>query len=438
MTRQTIKASKTIDRMSAEDLAKVVASTSRAAPGLETRQAMETTSTSVRPPASDPAIADAKPKKASPGRKNSRKGGEAIDQPGTTVPSPPHNSATAGDGSIRMSDTNFRTTHREDSRTIIKENTNQLESGERGGQMPRDNPTGAAASLIDNGDQSVAENRSVAVPEGEAEAHKNRENQASSDLRFADPLVQAIVEQWRQRQDMVRAQTRLTLQAKAICRRFTAGDKDEADKLYAAVAGKGGHPMAEAAAMAIMPLVDAQAPLIEHRTAKDKALAKLAKDLPIAHMADEIRGVNLNTLAAIVGECGDLSAYKSVAAIWKRAGMAVIDGERQRLVAGNPEKAIRHGYSPARRSVFWNIGANLVRSGGKGDDASKYRLLYDEVKAREFEKLEHKGHADNRARRYITKRFLRDLYAAWKAAGRAIKPSDASSRAPAPLNIAAE
>lgn len=398
-----------------------------------TRQTSHAADTKPAPSASDPAIQHDNSMEAAPGRTNSRKGGKASVRPQTLAGSPSRNSATAGDGAIVDTGTMLKTPYREESQTKPHEKTIRTASGERGG-----NHLGAAASLIENGGLEPDEAHGVGAPEGEAEILVRNENLATIDLRFADHLVQMIMEQWRQRQDMVRAQTKLTLQAKAICRRFTAGDKTEADKLYAAVAGKRAHPLADTAALAIMPLIDAQAPLVAHRSGMDKTLAKLAKGLPIAHIAEEIRGVNHNTLAAIVGECGDLSAYRSVAAIWKRAGLAVIDGERQRLVAGNPEKAIRHGYSPARRSVFWNIGANLVRSGGTGDAASKYRLLYDEVKAREFEKIKHKGHADNRARRYITKRLLRDLYAAWRAAGEANIDQETIESPPSPQQIAAE
>lgn len=249
---------------------------------------------------------------------------------------------------------------------------------------------------------------------GEA-VHCSGDTQRSID-RFADPLVAEIVETWRARQDMVRAQQKLTLQAKAICRRFTAGDKTEAEKLYGAIAGKGSHPFADAAGMAISGLLAAQVPLITQRDAYEKHLGKLGKRLPIAHVADEIKGVNHKTLATIVGELGDLSAYeKGVAGIWKRAGLAVINGERQRKKSDKDE-AILHGYAPARRSTFWNIGAALLKAQGTGENALEYRQVYDERKEYELANGLPKAHAHNRAMRFMTKRLLRELWRSWRDA----------------------
>ena len=231
--------------------------------------------------------------------------------------------------------------------------------------------------------------------------------------RFADPLVAEIVETWRQRQDMVRAQQKLTLQAKSICRRFTEGDKTAAEKLYQAVTRGTDHPLAHMASIAVMPLIAAQRPLIDTRSAYEKQLGKLGKRLPIAHMADQIKGVNYNTLATIVGEVGDMSAYeKGVAGIWKRAGLAVIDGERQRKKAG--DAALIHGYSPSRHAVFWNVGGALLKAQGKDENAGPYRMIYDERKAYERPRVESDGHAHNRAMRFMVKRLLKDLWQSWK------------------------
>ena len=231
--------------------------------------------------------------------------------------------------------------------------------------------------------------------------------------RFADPLIYAIRETWRKRQDFVRAQSRLILQAKAICRRFCAGDKTEADRLYAAIVKGGEHELVGEAALHIQCFLVAMEPLVERRNDLEKELARLGGQLPIAHMADRIKGINCKTLAVIAAECGDLSAYeKGIAGIWKRAGLAVVDGERQRKMPG--EAALEHGYSPERRAVFWTIGDALLKAQGKDETAGPYRRLYDERKAYEFARLQHKGHAHNRALRYMTKRLLRELWREWK------------------------
>lgn len=230
--------------------------------------------------------------------------------------------------------------------------------------------------------------------------------------QFANPLVAEIAELWRQRQNMVEAQRKLTLQAHAICRRFTAGDKADAQKLYAAITKGKDHHLSASASAACLAILTAQEPLIAQRAAFERALAKLGKRLPIAHMADRIRGVSHGTLATIVGELGDLSAYeKGIAGVWKRAGLAVIDGERQRMKAG--DAALIHGYSPMRRSVFWNIGGALMKAQSTGEGEMPYRALYDERKAHELGRGLPKAHAHNRAMRHMTKALLRDLWREW-------------------------
>lgn len=234
--------------------------------------------------------------------------------------------------------------------------------------------------------------------------------------RFAHPIIAQCVEAWRLRQDMVRAQTKLTLQAKAVLRRFCEGDKKEADALWRSIGNGMAHPKAEVAALAVMPFLAARKPLEEARRALDKTLAKLGSQLPIAHMAADIRGVNFNTLAAIAGECGDLSCYRSPAAVWKRAGLAVIGEERQRKKAG--DAALLHGYAPERHAVFWNISAALIKAQGTGEDAGPYRQVYDARKAYERPRVESDGHAHNRAMRYMVKRLLREMWKEWRAVNR--------------------
>jgi hypothetical protein len=238
--------------------------------------------------------------------------------------------------------------------------------------------------------------------------------------------VDTIREEWRQRQAWMRAETGLTLQAKALCRRLAdGGDKAEAERIFKAALGTGEHPHAAVARVSILPLVEARKAIEAHRKVSERTLVALARQLPVAPFVEATRGVGLLSLAAIVGEAGDLGAYANPAKVWKRFGAAVIDGGRQRRVAGLD--ALRHGYAPVRRAVLWNIGACIIRSGGPLKD------LYDARKVDELAKCEAiaadpveraryaragryapKLHAHNRARRYVEKRFLRDLWRAWR------------------------
>jgi hypothetical protein len=223
-------------------------------------------------------------------------------------------------------------------------------------------------------------------------------------------IIDEIREQWRRRQAWHRAEKGLTLQAKALCRRLAAGDKKEAEAVYRAAMGKGEHPLAEVALSAIFPLTEGRDAIAKQRLAVEKRLAKLAKGLPVAPWVESVRGVGLASLAALVGEAGDLSNYATVAKLWKRLGLAVMsDGTRQRKIGG--EAALEHGYSPARRSVVWNIGACIVKAGGP------LKEVYDARKAYEAERVETKAHAHNRAQRYLEKRFVRDLWVHWRKAG---------------------
>ncbi len=221
-------------------------------------------------------------------------------------------------------------------------------------------------------------------------------------------LIAEIREQWRRRQAWHRAEKSLTLQAKALCRRLAeGGDKKEADTIYRAALGKGSHSMADIALAAMMPLTEARDGIERHRKAVEKRLMVLAKDLPVAPWVEGTRGVGLLSLAAVVGEAGDLGSYGNPAKLWKRLGLAVMpDGTRQRRIGG--VEALDHGYSPARRSVVWNIGACIVKAGGP------LKAVYDARKVYEAERVETRAHAHNRAQRYVEKRFLRDLWSQWR------------------------
>ena len=117
-----------------------------------------------------------------------------------------------------------------------------------------------------------------------------------------------------------------------------------------------------------------------------------------------------------VGEVGDFMEYeKELDGIYKRAGLAVIDGQRQRKCS-NAEMALAHGYSPSRHSVFWTIGDSLLKSQGKEENAGPYRRIYDTRKTLERARVDSDGHAHNRAIRYMTKKLVRDLFVEWKAA----------------------
>lgn len=269
-----------------------------------------------------------------------------------------------------------------------------------------------------------------------------------------DPICQQLVEEWRRRQDFLRARQRLDLQAQSVCRRICDGDEDKAAKLWAEVKKDADHELR----VWLAPYIAGMAPLEAAKVEREKVLAKLVKKLPIYAWAKGVGGLGDVSLAGIIGECGKFQPgeYRSVSALWKRMGMAVIEGERQRRVTG--AAALDHGYNAERRSLMWNIGCCLIKAqvrsekdeNGKKIPGSEYAIgelgaLYlshkaalaarneaggfAETAARAVERAKKAGskpndanlegritkpHLHNMAQRYIEKRLLRQLWQAWR------------------------
>jgi hypothetical protein len=225
-------------------------------------------------------------------------------------------------------------------------------------------------------------------------------------------LISTIRETHRTRVDFHRAEKRLTLQIKAICRRFCEGSKDEAAILYKAIKGKGEHPKAVVAGGYCLPLYTAREAVTAPRKAAEKRLEKLARELPVWPWVDSVNGFGALGLGQIIGECGDLARFDSPAKLWKRmgVGMVCVDGawKRQQRVAG--AEALAHGYSPQRRSILFVIGDSLIKK------QNPYRDLY--LARKEYEAAndpERKPMANHRrAQRFAEKRLLRDLWRAWR------------------------
>lgn len=230
----------------------------------------------------------------------------------------------------------------------------------------------------------------------------------------------SIRELHRQRMEFHRVEKSMTLRIKAICRRLCDGDTKEADNLYKALMGKGEHEHQLYADITTAPLFQARDLLKGHRLDAEKRMVREAKELPAADWVAGVRGLGLPSLAAIVGEAGNLSSYPTVSKLWKRLGLAVIDGGRQRKVGG--AAALEHGYDPVRRSIVWNMGDALFKTqSGRYDketgeelrEPGKYRRIYDQRKAYELERVETKAHAHNRAKRYMEKEVIKDLWKNW-------------------------
>lgn len=237
-------------------------------------------------------------------------------------------------------------------------------------------------------------------------------------------LLPILIEKHRYRWQMIRARQRLELQGMAFCRRFCDGDKVAGSKLWFEVDKAEDHHLR----VWVQPFFEAMKPLLAAQSAVEKELSKLVRQLPVYAWAEGIKGLGDVSLSAIIGECAfPVGEYKSVAAVWKRMGLAVINGGRQRRIAG--DAAIEHGYNAERRAIMWNIGASLIKQqirSVKGEDGKKiegssfpigeFGRVYLERKAYELTKTDKPIVAHARAQRYMEKRLLRELWKAWRAA----------------------
>ncbi|ESX78509.1 hypothetical protein [Mesorhizobium sp. LSHC414A00] len=261
--------------------------------------------------------------------------------------------------------------------------------------------------------------------------------------------VDAIINMHRLRQSMIKAQTKLKLQAMASIRFAVHEDGDydsdeskakarkRADALYRTVEADPSHALYGH----IMPYIAALEPLDAQRAAYEKELVKLVKRLPVYEWARAVKGFGDVSFATIVGECGDIGTYRNPSCVWKRMGLAVFGGKRQGAPGEGATAAdwITHGYSKVRRSVSWNMRNNLIGGMGKyrpmfgedvraNPDLTELQCVFVERARYESEKLglpvtesdkgkeSYKKHPINRAMRYTEKRLLRELYSAWRRA----------------------
>lgn len=165
---------------------------------------------------------------------------------------------------------------------------------------------------------------------------------------------------------------------------------------------------------------------------KVRLLEKIAKTLPIwTEWASDVRGLGAKGVGSMIGEAGDIGAYRSEAALWKCMGVGVIDGIAQGKL-GNGATAddwIMHGYNRKRRSVMFTIGDAMVKQGDKYREIYLWRKEVErqkaaamgltvkpaaKIKARERDACISDGHIHRRAQRYMEKKLLRAIYRQWK------------------------
>lgn len=203
-------------------------------------------------------------------------------------------------------------------------------------------------------------------------------------------------------------------------------------------------PVAATLAPFILTAAQGRAPFDALRKQIEKDMTNLSAFMPVYSFVETISGFGALGLAIIVGEAGDLGQYANPAKLWKRMGLAVIDGKRQ----GSPGKGataddwIAHGYNKERRSLIWQINDSMMKHQSQWTDketgeikkpAGPYGEIYMAKKADYVARIEPTKdlaasdpekwtplRAEKAARRYVEKRLLRDLWRAWRAATRVL------------------
>jgi len=313
-------------------------------------------------------------------------------------------------------------------------------------------PERAALSENDGGGQLDDDAHLVIAPA--VSQSPGEEGHSGRDTQQADALLSSLKHHYRLRVDYHNAEKRLTLQAKAILRRLCDGDKDVANALYKVILKGGDHSLRDTQAFRVSPLValavvepllTARDGLEANRKEQEKKVAKLAKQLPHWDWIETVIGVGPLSYGQLIAETGDLTNYDNPAKVWKRLGLAVIHGERQRRVK-DADLALEHGYSPARRSMMWNIGQCLMKAGGEYRQVYLDRMTFEHGKAlaeglipatttkATIESWENRGlpaltkvskidktcrgagHMHNRSTRYMEKRFIKHLWRIWNPA----------------------
>jgi hypothetical protein len=178
----------------------------------------------------------------------------------------------------------------------------------------------------------------------------------------------------------------------------------------------------------------ARKPADDIRIDNENAMKTLARSLPVYNWVKGVRGAADLGLATIIAETGSLSNYPSPAHVWSRLGYAPYDGaagstwkrEAWRERKLTKEEWIAHPFSGERYSLFFSLSDSLFRAQWKsakkcgtarGQPTGAYGQVYADRYAHtsvthpEWTPMHH--HRD--ALRVMWKRFLKDLWRAWRA-----------------------
>ena len=339
------------------------------------------------------------------------------------------------------------------------------------------------------------------------------------------PAMQVIQVKCRMRDDVQRAIFKIDNQIGAICRRFImsagmAEDQSERDvvkaqaqahikRIHAAVkemkkaAGSTSGDPASALldlepiemdmyAM-IEPFIAAREPLQRRLDQCEDDILDCVKQIPHWKWVDKsplAKGVGPILYGRLIGASGDLSNYKRSRLLFRRLSSSVVDGQAQGRRKG--AEALKHRYSPTRRSLVWLIQDKIVMAtvrnekevvNGKArkvkgseswaidplgqvyiDELARLRAKNAALGFAERARIEvdraikdkrtpspenlegwlTAKHIDNMARRRVGQRFLHELWKVWRREARTDLPRAEANdpvpsvSTPSPLPMAAE
>jgi hypothetical protein len=136
----------------------------------------------------------------------------------------------------------------------------------------------------------------------------------------------------------------------------------------------------------------------------DKDIAKMVKPMPIVQEMVKVKGIGPMMAAKIVSMI-DIRRAESVSALWRYAGYAVMDGEREK-----PTKGEKLHYNKRLKSTMYLVAGSFLKSN------SPYRAVYD--RAREYYAANRPdwtaGHQHNAAMRKMIKFYLAHLWEIWR------------------------
>ncbi len=136
----------------------------------------------------------------------------------------------------------------------------------------------------------------------------------------------------------------------------------------------------------------------------DNDIAEMVELESIYPFVSELKGIG-PTLSAKLIAMIDIERAPTVSALWRYAGYAVINGERER-----PTKGEKLHYNKRLKTTCYLIATSFMRC------SSPYRDIYDEAREH-YDKTQPewtKGHKHNASLRKMIKIFLQHLWLTWR------------------------